>query len=107
MKRWMVGLGLLVVLGAIALVGLVFVTAPGSRKWEPRTPEGRELYGLARRDVWPSDVRAAPEKYRDAVVVWSGLVREHRVSADQQRLRTVIEHHYWDFIEDKGAQSAN
>lgn len=110
MKRSVVGLGLFGLLGLLAVGGLVYATVkspPGSNPWEPRTPEGRELYGLARRDVWPSDVRVAPEKYREVVVAWSGLVKEHQVSADRQQLRTVIEHHYWDFIEDRGAQREN
>jgi hypothetical protein len=103
MKWLAAGLGLLV-LGVLAVSVFARTLAPGSKPWAPRSPEGRELYRAARRDVWPSQVRTAPENYRDVTVVWSGLVKERELSADRQQLRVVLEHHYWDFIEDDGLQ---
>ncbi len=104
MRPWVVGLSIAGVVGALALGFFSLRSTPGPNDWTPQSREGRELYARARRDVWPEHVLASPAKYRDVLVVWSGIVREHQVTPDGQQLRTVLDHRYWDFREDRGPQ---
>ena len=76
----------------------------GSREYEPRTSQGRELMKKARRDVQPADIRKDFARHKDTLVAWSGVVAERKLTPDGKGLGIVIEHHYWDWKEDFGAQ---
>jgi len=78
--------------------------APGSREYEPKTMAGKGLMKQARRDVWPDDVRKDLPKHTAMLVAWAGVVAERKVTPDGKTLGIVIDHHYWDWIEDFGAQ---
>lgn len=77
---------------------------PGSREFEPQPEAGKAIARKARRDVWPQQVRDAPEKHAGTLVAWAGIVAERRVLEKERTLVIVIDHHYWDFIEDLGEQ---
>jgi hypothetical protein len=92
------------VLGLLALALLGCPRPPGSRPFAPQSEQGKAIAAKARRDVWPAQVRAAPEQYADTLVAWAGVVKERRVLEKERTLVIVIDHHYWDFIEDLGPQ---
>lgn len=92
-------------LAPLALAALVGCPrSQGSRAFEPDSREGKALARQARHDVWPDQVRADPMKYASTLVAWAGVVVERRVLPEDRTLVIVIEHHYWDFIEDLGKQ---
>lgn len=76
----------------------------GSREYQPRTSHGRDLLKKARRDVQPADIRNDLARHKDTLVAWSGVVAERKVTPDGNTLGIVVEHHYWDWKEDFGAQ---
>lgn len=61
----------------------------------------------ASRHVYPNDVRSNLGANR-VPVVWAGLLRDAEFIAERSRpvVRMTIEHHYFDWIEDHGAQRA-
>ena len=99
-KRWL-GLPLLLLLCACPF-------APHSKSFAPQGPVEKELFPRAKRDVFPSDVRADVGAHRSTVLLWTGIILSaEAVHVDARRgLRMVVEHHYWDFIEDYSIQRA-
>ena len=82
--------------------------APGSRMFAPEGPLEKRLFPYAKRDVFPDDVRKDPAAHRATVLLWSGIIQSADAVpvAGGTGLRLVIEHHYWDFIEDYSIQRA-
>jgi hypothetical protein len=93
---------LLLGLTALACPGLV----PGSRVYKPVSDREAGVFARATRDVYPGDVRQAPERYRKSLVAWAGILRSYEVSKENEltTLRFNIEHRYFDWIEDFGLQ---
>jgi len=59
----------------------------------------------ARRDVYPDDVRKDPEAYERATLAWAGVVVSASAGEGHSEFWSVIvEHHYWDWIEDSSQQ---
>ena len=80
---------------------------PYSKPYQGTSDGERTLLVAARRDVYPDDVRKAPEAYRRATLAWPGVVVS--VSVDEDRpayWSVVVEHHYWDWTEDHSIQKA-
>ena len=71
---------------------------------EPKSAKGKEFMKRARRDVWRSDVRKDLSKHTTTLVAWTGVVAERRMFPDGKAMGFVIEHHYWDWVEDFGLQ---
>ena len=96
---------------AFIAVSLVFATGcpmgPYTVQYKGSSGVERRLLAVARRDVYPDDVRAAPEQYRDAMLAWPGIVTSAQPDAsDPAMVEVVIAHHYWDWIEDHSIQKA-
>jgi hypothetical protein len=67
----------------------------------------RELLAEARRDIYPDDVRKDPETFRTTTLAWPGIVMSARPDpSDTGMSEVVIEHHYWDWMEDHSIQKA-
>jgi hypothetical protein len=66
----------------------------------------QKLYEKARRDVYPDDVRRDPQAYAGTLVAWAGVVKSSKVVQlpHGPALVLVVTHHYFDWIEDHGAQ---
>ena len=97
----------LVVLSAVlALFGCL--PFPHSKVFAPEGPLEKKLFPLVKREVFPNDVRADPSAYRTSVVLWSGIIRdvEPENFGGTRGLRVLVDHHYWDFIEDYSIQRA-
>jgi hypothetical protein len=98
---------------AFTAVALVFLTgcaasvAPYSKPYQGNSEWERRYLVEAKRDVYPSDVRRAPETFQQATLAWPGIVLSVRPeSQDPSFSEVVIEHHYWDWIEDHSIQKA-
>jgi hypothetical protein len=81
---------------------------PHSQEYAPRSPEERQLFVDARRDVFPNDVRANLSQHRSELVLWTGIIKEVRRTnvSGKPGIEVLFEHHYWDFVEDYSVQSA-
>jgi hypothetical protein len=96
----------------LASLSLAFVLigcpAPGSKLFTPEGPLEKQLFPRAKRNVFPDDVRADPAAHRTSVLLWTGIIKAvEPTEVDGRRgLRVLIEHHYWDFIEDYSFQRA-
>jgi hypothetical protein len=88
---------------AVVLSGCPAV-APSSRRYQPAPGTEQELFAIATPNVLPDDVRANLDAYRQTMLRWSGIIRECGFVADRNALRLLVEHHYWDWIEDYSIQ---
>lgn len=101
MRRAIPALVLLLLTACPAVVGPYSKSYQGNSEWE------KKYLAEAKRDVFPDDVRKTPETFRQATLAWPGVV----VSAgpeprDPSFWEVVIQHHYWDWIEDHSIQKA-
>ncbi len=85
------------VVGVVRSGGMI---GSGSRGYRPGSPREEAAFAATSRDVHPRDVGGAVE------VAWAGVIRALEVDdfADRIELRFVLEHRYFDWIEDHGAQ---
>ena len=93
------------------LVGLLVLTGcppgPYSKGYQGSSDTERKLFVEARRDVYPDDVRKAPETFRKTTLAWPGIVVSTEPDPNDPPFSTVVvEHHYWDWIEDHSIQKA-
>jgi hypothetical protein len=96
---------------AYQFVGLLLLggcpPGPYSKAYQGSSDAERQLLTEARRDLYPDDVRRAPETFRKATVAWPGVVvSAERDPNDPAFSTVVVEHHYWDWIEDHSIQKA-
>ena len=78
---------------------------PGSKFYAPSTDEEREVFAKARRDVFPDDVRQDVDAHRSTLVTWVGIIESARwLDRDHPTAEFLLEHHYWDWIEDHSIQ---
>jgi len=49
---------------------------PGSRLYQPLPKWEAKFFAEARRDVFPRDVRQNPQRFRDDLVVWTGIIKK-------------------------------
>jgi hypothetical protein len=92
----------------IALAGPIACMMPAAAPYQPLTGQEGSLLARARRDLLPEEVRSLFAKpgavgSNAALVAWTGILRE-KTSSDGAA-RFVIDHHYWDWIDDYGTQS--
>lgn len=78
---------------------------PGSKLYDPPDAEERRLLASARRDVFPDDVRRDLDAHRSTLIAWVGIVESARwLDREEPTAEFLIEHHYWDWIEDYSIQ---
>lgn len=95
-------LQVLIGLPALAIAGCLAVT-PASKAYAP--PHGSfeaSLFATARRDIFPDDVRQQPQAHKNEILAFTGVIRSSRIEGDF--IVTDYEHHFWDWVEDYGAQ---
>lgn len=91
----------------VMLLGLsACATTFSSREYAPDTPERQAIYKKARKDVYPKQVRQNAARYADDTIAWAGIVKSTELfqSPYGPAVRVLIEHRYFDWIEDHGAQ---
>ncbi|MDD5169761.1 MAG: hypothetical protein PHN75_13145 [Syntrophales bacterium] len=94
------------------VVGLTYFLICGchtpyhSLNFTPSSQTGIEALSKAKRNIYPKQVLENPELYRNESVAWVGIVKDIKtVQLDKGLVaRIVLEHHYFDWIEDHGAQ---
>lgn len=90
---------------ALALPLLLLCSCPSSRFYAPSTEEERDALASSRRDVFPDDVRHDLDGHRSTRVAWAGIIESARWDDDDESTAEfLIEHHYWDWIEDHSVQ---
>ncbi len=95
---------------AVLLLSITLVAClppgPGSREYKPISDWEKYAYGKADRNVFPNDVRADLHKYDSLRAAWPGVILEcDAVKNDSGiTLNLLIEHHYYDWIEDFSIQ---
>jgi hypothetical protein len=76
-----------------------------SRPYAPSTEQEREVFFSAHRDVFPDDVRRDLDAHRTTLLAWVGIITSARwLDRKQPTAEFLIEHHYWDWIEDHSVQ---
>ncbi len=73
-----------------------------ARPYWPRSEAEQEAFERARRDVFPDDVRRDPAAHAAELLLWSGILKNVEVPAGGRTVHLLVEHHYWDWIEDRG-----
>jgi hypothetical protein len=97
---------------ALLLAGIAVVTCgcpgivPGSRPYRPLPQWEAKFAAEARRDLFPEDVRQKPDGFTNIMVAWTGIITniEYIADAPPRFVRITAVHHYFDWIEDFGAQ---
>jgi hypothetical protein len=95
---------------SVILIAALLVTAcpglvPGSKSYSPSTGEEREVLANARRDIFPDDVRGDLDTHRSTLIAWVGILESARwLDPSEPIAEFMIEHHYWDWIEDHSVQ---
>ena len=93
----------------IIIIILVFISGclpPDCVPYQPLPGLERQFFNAAKRNITPDDVRKSPDKYIKTLVVWTGIIKQIDVSEEKEGhiFRITIEHHYFDWIEDRGVQ---
>lgn len=86
----------------LGLVALLCVAGTGcwySRRYQPSTGYEQILYARAHRDIDPAAVRIVPERYRQELVMWTGVVSAVEPLGASGNLRVTVEHRYWNALE--------
>jgi hypothetical protein len=75
--------------------------------FKPSTGRGVEALARSNREIYPRMALENPELYRKETVAWAGIVKDIRVfqSRSGPAATIMLEHHYFDWYEDHGAQT--
>jgi hypothetical protein len=98
--------GILMSIGTGVLLHGCAGAIPGSRAYTPLPKFEARFFGEAKRDVFPDDVRKQPERFKDVLVVWTGVIRsiDYFNDGTSRVARITASHAYFDWIEDRGIQ---
>src|SRR2546426_3100154 len=80
--------------------------APYSQHYRPEDAAEEQAFAKAHRDIFPDDVRQDIGKHRADLLLWTGIIKQAEFTEQTGVLRVLVEHHYWDWIEDHGPQKA-
>lgn len=94
---------------SLLFLPLILCACPGfgasSRLYAPSTDQERQLFSSARRNIFPDDVRQDVDAHRTTLVAWTGIMKSARwLDREQSTAEFLIEHHYWDWVEDHSIQ---
>lgn len=97
------------ILSAVAFTCLIIsgcLPAYYTAEFKPSTERGVEALARANKKIYPRQALENPELYRNETVAWTGIVKEINEfqSRSGQSARVLLEHHYFDWFEDHGAQ---
>lgn len=93
----------------LAGVCIIFIgcpIGPHSRHYKPVSDWERDAFEKANREVYPQDVRDDIAKYDSARIAWPGVIQNitTRVTDTGLAIDLIIEHHYYNWIEDFSIQ---
>lgn len=77
-----------------------------SARFEPSSPTGIVALANSKKNIYPKQVFENPDLYRNEFVAWAGIVKEINLfeSRSGPAATILVEHHYFDWIEDHGGQ---
>lgn len=86
--------------------GLSGCATYSSRPFTPAKRGEQKIFGKARKDVYPGQVRKHPARYRNTELAWAGIVKDVKLIHGKHGAGVIVlvQHHYFDWIEDHGAQ---
>jgi hypothetical protein len=90
----------------VSLLCLLSGCFPHTRAYHPVSSWEKREFDRANRNVFPDDVRAAPSDHQNTIVVWPGIILDNKFieHADQIEIQFMLEHHYYDWLEDFSVQ---
>jgi len=90
----------------VVTTGLAACATYSSRPYAPSSPAGQEVYKKARKNIYPQQVKQNPTRYSDDTIAWAGIVKHVELFQSDYgpAVRVLIEHRYFDWIKDRGAQ---
>ena len=89
-----------------ALLCLFSGCLPGSRTYRPVSSWEQQAFDHSNRTIFPNDVKTSLANYQNTAIAWPGIVLENTFvdHPDAIEIQFVLEHRYYDWIEDFGAQ---
>jgi hypothetical protein len=90
----------------IVSVAALLLGCPHSKFYRPTTTAEQKLYTESQADIFPDDVRQSINHYQKQVVRWSGVLLSVKPASSTNGLHMLIQHHYWDWIENHSIQKA-
>lgn len=92
----------------ILLVSTITLSCIGysTRYYKPITEKEKYAFGKANREIYPNDVRSNFNDYDSARVAWPGIIKNITFNSrpDTMVCDFLVEHHYYSWLEDFGAQ---
>jgi len=87
------------------LSGCIHLLGPHSISYQPTTWE-KEEFEKADFSVYPDDTRKEITKYKSTIIAWPGIILERKIieHSDRTEMVFLLEHHYYDWIEDYSVQ---
>lgn len=74
-----------------------------SRKYKAASETEQKFVDNSSRDIFPDDVKKDPSAYENQLVAWPGIAKEFILDESNENydaLLILVEHHYYDWIED-------
>jgi hypothetical protein len=84
----------------------ILLGCPHSNLYRPIDANEKKIFSESQEKVFPSDVRQSYDQYRKQVMRWSGVLLSRKQPGRTSGLYLLIEHHYWDWIENHSSQRA-
>jgi hypothetical protein len=77
-----------------------------SQQFKPSTEDGQNIFKITNKEIYPKDVLSRKAGMQDTWIAWGGIVKkvEFLESRYGPAAKVTIEHHFFDWIEDHGAQ---
>jgi hypothetical protein len=90
----------------VVSTGLVACATYSSRPYAPNSSADQEVYVKARKNIYPQQVKQDPARYSNETIAWAGIVKKVELFQSDYgpAVSVLIEHRYFDWIEDHGAQ---
>ena len=79
---------------------------PGTKSYNPVSDWEVREFRNASRNIYPNDVKKEISKYYDSVIAWPGIILDSEIIThdDKPELKLLVEHHFYDWLEDYGFQ---
>jgi hypothetical protein len=78
-------------------------------RYKPVSPREAEVFSRSTFNIYPDDVRKNLAAHRDATMAWAGILKsiEFGDDAENPYSKFVVEHHYFDWLDDSSVQKAH
>ena len=88
-----------------AAISFLILLSGCSNEYKPSSPWEQRVYSQSRRDLFPDQVRSDPAAYGNTLVAWTGILVSSEIHrGDQPCVDLLVEHRFFDWIEDHGTQ---